>query len=286
MSTQLFSVIIPLYNKAEYISRALDSVFAQKYTNYEVVIVDDESSDGSLDVVEQYFDEMGGIPNNVEIVKQGHAGVGAARNNGAAHSTGTYLAFLDADDWWKEGYLSELRGLISRWPQAKMFGTGYYIRKDGKEEVAPIALEDGFEEGLIVYHEVYDRSPNLCMPLTANSYCINRQAFEEIGGYRTDLTLGEDLYLWMQASLHYPLAFLNKPLSVYCNDVNPEYRALGKRHKPEGHVFFHLEAFKLEEESSPLLKKLLDRTRIGTLNEYYFIQEYHQAALKLVDEVD
>jgi len=178
MKKYYFSITMPLYNKGQYVTRALDSIFSQTFDDYELVIVDDQSSDGSLGVIERYFLKNGGVPENVKIITQPHGGVGAARNNGVAHSSGQHLVFLDADDWWLKDYLEEMYGLTVRWPEAKLFGTGYYVRKDGEEKVAPIAVDASFKEGLAVYHEPYYKSPELlCMPLTANSYCITRDAF-------------------------------------------------------------------------------------------------------------
>jgi glycosyltransferase involved in cell wall biosynthesis len=280
-----FSAVMPVYNKADYVQRALDSVFRQSFEDYELIIVDDKSSDESMEAVEQYFDKRGGMGENVQLVRQNHAGVGAARNNGVAHANGRYLVFLDADDWWLPDYLGEMYGLTRRWPSGEIFGTNYYVKKNGDECLSQVAIDPEFEEGEVVYHEVYDRGQSLmdCMPLTANSYCISRNAFEEAGGYPTELTLGEDLYLWLTVTQQYPLIFLNKALSVYCHDVDPQQRALGKRHTPQGHVAFHLEG--LRTAGNPTLKQFLDRIRVEGLNEYYF-SEYRESCQKLVREVD
>ena len=111
-----FSIIIPLYNKAPYICKALKSVFAQTYTEYEVIIVDDGSTDGSFDIAKQFIDESLMIkgaensevnthsynlsPISYKLIRQANSGVSVARNAGVAQSSGEYVAFLDADDWW------------------------------------------------------------------------------------------------------------------------------------------------------------------------------------------
>ena len=82
------------------------------------------------------------------------------------------------------------------------------------------------------------------------------------------------------------MAFLNRPLSVYSHDVDPSNRAIGRLHKPVGHVIFNLEEFRDEEEKFPLLKKLLDRMRVGTIGEYYPIEAYRKEVLKLMEAVD
>ena len=111
-----FSVIIPLYNKAPYIRKALESVLAQTYTDYEVIVVDDGSTDDSCAIADEIVREAMGngfwvideetnrqspIANRLMLLKQQNAGVSAARNNGVAQAHGDYIAFLDADDWWE-----------------------------------------------------------------------------------------------------------------------------------------------------------------------------------------
>lgn len=93
MSNPLFSIIIPTFNRKALIGPTLDSVFAQELTDYEILIVDDGSTDGTLDVVRGYGDR-------VRVIPQDHKGCAAARNLGARHAVGEYLAFLDSDDLW------------------------------------------------------------------------------------------------------------------------------------------------------------------------------------------
>ena len=115
-----FSVIIPLYNKAPYIRKALESVFAQTYTDYELIGVDDGSSDNSLAVAKQCITDRCAVDRHdgcrsalpVEIIEQANSGVSAARNNGVAASSGDYIAFLDADDWWEPTFLEKMAKII------------------------------------------------------------------------------------------------------------------------------------------------------------------------------
>ena len=98
-----FSVIVPLYNKAPYVCKALESVCAQTYRDFEIVVVNDGSTDGSEVLAKQILNEKSnGIP--YKIINQSNAGVAAARNNGVAASCGEYVVFLDADDWWSPDF--------------------------------------------------------------------------------------------------------------------------------------------------------------------------------------
>ena len=89
----MFSVIIPTYNRADLIRAALDSVFAQEFKGYEVIVVDDGSTDSTREILESY-------DNRIRLFTQGNKGPGAARNLGLEHATGEYVTFLDSDDLW------------------------------------------------------------------------------------------------------------------------------------------------------------------------------------------
>ena len=118
-----YSVIVPLYNKAEYVGRTLASLFAQTRSDYEVVVVDDGSTDDS------YLEAVRAAQGRSQcrIVRQDNAGVAAARNKGVELAEGKYVCFLDADDWWEPTFLEEMESLISACPDAGLYATGYYL---------------------------------------------------------------------------------------------------------------------------------------------------------------
>src|SRR5260370_952192 len=103
------SIVIPLYNKAAYIKRALDSVRAQTFADYEVIVVDDGSTDGGGDLVTGYGDPR------VRLIRQNNAGPGPARNRGIEDAAGPYLTFLDADDEWMPTFLEKSLGLLDQY---------------------------------------------------------------------------------------------------------------------------------------------------------------------------
>ncbi len=256
-----FSVIIPLYNKAPYVRKAVESVVGQTFGDWELIVVDDGSTDGGGDIVKTFLDSR------IRLIRQDNAGVGAARNRGVALSSAPYICFLDADDWWEPTFLEEMAGLIERYPNAGIYGTGYYIVKNGKKRVAPIGVDTGFTEGEINYCQVYAKT--LCMPLTSISVCIPRKIFEEAGGFPIEIKLGEDFMLWLHIALKHKVVLLNKPLSNYNQDVDSTSRGThNKRYDPDTFMTFHFDCFAEDEAKDPDIKVLLDKLRVYTLMNF------------------
>ena len=115
------SVVIPLYNKAPYIARALNSVLAQERLPEEIIVVDDGSTDGGGDLVKQFKDPL------IRLIRQENQGVSAARNRGISLAKGELIAFLDADDTWQPGFLKVISEMRELYPQAGIYGTAYDV---------------------------------------------------------------------------------------------------------------------------------------------------------------
>lgn len=277
-----FSVIIPLYNKAPYVTKAIGSVFTQTFTDYELIIVDDGSRDDSFAVALKAIEGHG----NCHIYKQKNAGVSMARNNGVAISRGDYLCFLDADDWWDTQFLEAMSRLIADFPEAGIYGTNYTIVNETKRKtrVAQIGVEDGFERGYINYCQAYAKT--MYMPLWTGAVCMPRIVFDEMGGFPKGIKLGEDFLLWIHIALKYKVAFINKPLSFYNQDVDAVNRGVGKLHNPEEHMLWNVDFLAEEEKTNPDYKQLIDNLRTYGLLPYYLSKEYHEAAQQELKKVD
>lgn len=278
----LFSVIIPLYNKAPYVVKAIQSVLCQAFTDYELIIVDDGSKDNSAEIAEQAIEGQ----SNCCLIRQENAGVSMARNNGVAASRGEYVCFLDADDWWDERFLEEMAQLIEAFPEAGIYGTNYIIVNETKRKtrVAQIGVEEGFEKGYINYCKAYAKT--MYMPLWTGAVCIPRRIFEEMGGFPKGIKLGEDFLLWVRIALKYKVAFMNKPLAYYNQDVDVTSRGVGRLHKPEEHMLWNLADMEPLEKSNADYKQLVDNLRIYGLFPYYLSKEYHEAAKWELEKVD
>ena len=281
-----FSIIIPLYNKAPYVRKALDSVIAQTFADWECIIIDDGSTDGSAAICEEFIHSLS--PSLVQsfcLLRQANKGVASARNNGVAASHAPYICFLDADDWWEPTFLEEMDRLISDYPDAGIYTTNYVYYKPGKTHVA-LSLPRGY----IDYPKAYLQSGS--MPITSITTCMPRKVFDEMEGFPVGVKLGEDFLLWAKTAIHYPVAFSEKPLAYYNNDVPASLRATRNLHAPQYHMLFLLEP--LEKKIAQLQdsslkadwKRLLDVLRVGGLMDYWLSDEYHDAAAVELQKVD
>ena len=280
-----FSVIVPLYNKALFVRKALTSIEAQTYRNFELIVVNDGSTDGSAAIAEAYLKNRTKL--DYRILNQSNSGVAAARNNGVVVSKGEFVCFLDADDWWEPDFLEEMDKLIHEYPDAVIYCTNYVYYKPGKTHVV-----FDIPRGYINYPEVYIRTG--AMPITSNTVSISRRVFDEMRGFPVGIKLGEDFLLWAKTALHYKVAFCEKPLAYYNNDVPASLRATRNLHAPEYHMLFHLDP--IEEEihktsnithnTSAAWTQLLDKLRINGLMDYWLDERYHNAAAEELKKVD
>lgn len=227
----MFSIIIPLYNKSAYIENAIHSVLSQTFQEFELIVVNDGSTDDSFTQVSVISYQLS-VENpeqfkKIRIVDQLNQGVSTTRNNGVKLAKYDYIAFLDADDWWDSTYLEEMRNLIENYPEAGIFGSSYFKVKHGKLIPAIIGVAAGFEQGLINYCRVYAKT--MYQPLWTGATVIKKEIFLAENGFKTNLKMGEDFDLWLRVALKYPVALLNKPLSYYNQDVDVVNRAIGEK---------------------------------------------------------
>ena len=277
-----FSVIIPLYNKAPYVEKALESVCRQTYSDYELIVINDDSTDDSCMIAEKYLQGMDGI--NYRLITQENAGVSTARNNGVAASKGEYVAFLDADDWWEPTFLEKMAQLIEDYPEAGLYASNYMYYKPGKTHVAVSNIETGYFNYPKSYYE------GGAMPIWTGATMIPRRVMDEMGGFPLGIKLGEDFLLWAKIAMQYKVAFLNEPLAWYNNDVPTTLRATRNLHAPEHNMLFNLgrlgdEAMRREAKGDDW-RRLLDKLRVNSLLDYWLDKKYHDQAAEELKKVD
>lgn len=272
-----FSVIIPLYNKGPYISKALTSVIGQTFRDFELIVVDDGSIDDSRIVAESVLKDS---DVDYQLICQANSGVSTARNNGVAASKGDFVCFLDADDWWAPVFLERMDWLINDYPEAGIYGTNYYYVKNGRQRICVTTADTGY----INYCKVY--AEKLQMPLTSISTAIRRKVFQASGGFKTHLRLGEDFDLWIRIALNYKVAFLNEPLAYYFQDSDPAWRGTGHLTDPKCHMLWNLDYLADEELTNPDYKRLIDSLRTINLLQYYLSKQHREFAKQELAKVD
>jgi glycosyltransferase involved in cell wall biosynthesis len=186
--TPLVSVIIPVRNGAATIERALKSVFDQTFTDFEIICVDDGSTDRTRAIVEQYVWDYG---DRVKIVEQANRGPAAARNNGARHASGEYIAFLDADDVWTPRMLELTVAAMRADPDAVLAYSDIVIVNEAGEEAgrSPVRPDTAHAPSM-------DEMLARIWPMTI-MVVMRRDAFDRAGGFCEQLMSAEDIYLWL-----------------------------------------------------------------------------------------
>lgn len=272
-----FSVIVPLYNKGPYLSKALASVIAQTFRDFELIVVDDGSTDDSFKVA-QYILKDADVKH--QLIRQENAGVSTARNNGVMAASGDYICFLDADDWWAPSFLERMDWLILEYPDAGIYGTNYYVVKNGRQRICVTTAQTGY----INYCRTY--AEKLQMPLWTGAVSIPRPVFRETGGFKPHLKLGEDFDLWIRIALSHKVAFLDEPLSYYFQDSDPVWRGTGHLTDPKVHMLWNLDYLSEEEKKNPDYKQLIDNLRTYSLLPYYLSDRYRKDAKQELAKVD
>ena len=207
----MFSVIIPLYNKELHIKRTVQSALQQTYKDFEIIIVNDGSTDNSLNSIATITDPR------IKIISQKNAGVSAARNRGISIANGDYIALIDADDEWHENFLSEINTLINLFPNAGLYATSYSVCRNIKGSVINKNNRTDINRYELDY---FKESYNNEFPIHTSAVCIPKQIFEEIGVFLKDVHLGEDLEMWARIALKYQVAYSTKKCSIYYRTTN------------------------------------------------------------------
>lgn len=193
----LVSVIIPTFNRAEMLQEAIDSVLDQKFRNFELIVVDDGSTDGTRDLLNRYTPRL-------RAVYQPNQGVSAARNTGLRMARGPWIAFLDSDDLWLPEKLSAQVDFFQRHPEALICQTEEtWIRK--KIRVNPGKRHQKLS-GMI-----YEPSLDLCL-VSPSAVVIKKELFGTVGFFDEALPACEDYDLWLRISARFPVHLIDRAL--------------------------------------------------------------------------
>jgi glycosyltransferase involved in cell wall biosynthesis len=220
----MISVVIPAYNAAKSLRRAIDSVLAQTYKDYEIIIINDGSTDATEDVAKDYG-------NKIVYHFQENAGVSVARNQGVKHAKGKWISFLDADDEFLPEKLEWEARILAQNPHLGWCAGNYY-RSDGLQHFIRVD-EDRLEKALADRHFFDDyfhaATAGLCA-ICSSSITVRKDAFLACGGFEPGRTHGEDVdFFWRMAYRHSAVGYSTNPLTIVHMDVYEP--SLDKRRK-------------------------------------------------------
>ena len=278
----MFSVVIPAYNAEKFITNAVKSVLDQTYPDFELVLIDDGSVDGTKAQIEQFSDDR------IRYIYQENGGVSAARNKGILESRGDYVCFLDADDEWKTEHLALLRSLIEKYSDCGLYITGYDIRLGNGEvvhksqQILHAIAEEDFKSddgyALLNHHGYF---------LNTNTVCCRKDVFDKVGLFSVGVKNGEDDDMWYRIFAYYSLAVSKRVTTVY-DRANCGATA----QRGEVHETFFLrrvdELLASNEVPAHRKKSLLvwrERNKLSTARKYILVGEKKKAA-KMIRTID
>lgn len=197
-----FTVIIPLYNKEKYIKNAIESVLNQTFSDFELVIIDDFSSDKSAAIAATFESEKVQL-----IYHKKNCGLSASRNTGIKKANSNYITFLDADDLWKPTFLESIFQLIQNFPEARIFGTNY-------EEVWDNVIKNPHNGSEILAIDFKGYINFFKINVKQGIYnhgtvCFHKEVFEKVGFYNEKINFSEDLDFNIRANYNFKLAYNN-----------------------------------------------------------------------------
>lgn len=222
------SVVVPLYNKEAHIKNTLNSILVQTIKDFEIIIVNDGSTDMSAEMVKSLNDPR------IRLINQKNEGVSVARNRGINEARADLVAFLDGDDEWKPNFLEEILELRDKYPKAGIYATAYGKSKRGEIKIANIK---GFPsapwKGLIPSYFLSVALGD--SPICSSSVCVPKFTLLDVGMFKVGVKWGEDDDLWGRIALKYPVAFSWEIGAIYNQDATN--RACNSQYPIKEHPF-------------------------------------------------
>lgn len=204
----MLSVVIPLYNKADTVERAVRSVLAQTVQDFELIVVNNGSSDGGESVVAKIDDQR------IRLLHQDNQGVSMARNRGVAEAHGEWVAFLDADDEWQPTFLETTDRLRTKYPYVDVCATAYQ-RCNAAGIISNIHLLNIPSDNDFVMDNYFEVAATSDPPFCSISVMVKKSALQSIGGFPEGVHQGEDLLTWARLAANFKIAYCRKPQSIF-----------------------------------------------------------------------
>ena len=195
-----FSVIIPSYNRKPFLTKCIDSVMTQSYTDFEIIVIDDGSTDGTNNLIASYTDDR------LTPIRQDNYGVSHARNRGIEKSTGNFIAFLDSDDWWTINKLQKTADYIHNFPQIKIFHSEEIWYR--KNILLPQKLKHKNPTG-----SAYESVLRICC-ISMSTAVVHKDVFSHIGTFHEGFEACEDYDFWLRTTNEYEVKLIPETLTL------------------------------------------------------------------------
>jgi len=256
----VISVVIPVYNKEKFIENTIYSVLNQTLSDFELIIVDDSSTDKSLSIIDSIKDKR------IKTYSIKNSGVSKSRNYGVEKSTSNLIAFLDADDLWKNNHLEQLYKLYLENPSCGMYAMSYIKNvnfKSYKKSYFGLSNFSGILENFFT-------SSSVDCIASSSSVMIPLNVFKKINGFNENLKKREDTALWIKIALNYKIAF--STITTVEIVITEHGNHLSKSHENPWYFF---DLFKFQEQNNVDLKKFLDLNRFSEAINFKLNKEHN-----------
>ena len=259
------SVVVPLYNKEKSIEATLQSVLAQTYTDYELIVVDDGSTDNSLNVVRKRISELEN--ERIRVIHKENGGVSSARNRGIKEAKGEYIALLDGDDLWEPTFLEEQVKLIHDFPDAGMWGINFAETNHG-QLVRKLAtgLPDNYRGYVDNYFQIKGRHSDL---FCSSSVVIRKNVFDKVGLFDERIKYAEDTDMWWRIIATHKVAFYDRYMVSYRFDA--ENRAMKRTRSLKYFSPYYVDKYHEPlYQSNPVFYRFVNRRAAQQIRPYFF----------------
>ncbi len=270
--SMMFSVIIPAYNAALYIQKSIDSVLNQTFNDFEILVVDDGSSDDTRKVVKAFEDDR------IHYIYQPNGGVSSARNTGILNASGEYICFLDADDLWKSNHLQVVSRLIKEYPAADVFLTGYEILLHNEHSIINVC--PGVESDLQI-DNMFEYIFKYGYFFNTNSVSCKKSTFDTVGLFEIGVKNGEDDDMWYRLFAYYSTAVSGTVTTTY---IRENSSATSTRVFVDNWIFLQrvggiMSSTSVSEEKKNYLQRLLEQRKLSFVR-YCILNRDKKAAWK------
>lgn len=270
------SIVIPLYNKAQSIKQTIECIQAQTYQNWEIVIVDGYSQDGSLEIAQ----EMAAADARIHIhMQENRRGVTPARNESVMHAQYEHIVFMDADDYWEDSYLERMVALIQDYPDCGIWGIAHGTMVGDKK------VPD--QRFVTPYRGILPESPwaEWGCPFWTSATAISKTAFEQVGGFDNRIIYGEDIDLWWRIMLNYRAALDSTEVLSYYR-VDAENRACNHVFPLRLHIPYYIEKYQAYREENLDFRRFYDLQMLYRLYPYCFETQYRSDVKRITKQID